>query len=91
MILLKEFLQFKKVIKSNGKLKIYHPGSSFSGTSSHGDIAESLVGSIYSAYINYKTSVDPLRGFNFNESLANIRELTNSEMEEDALSLINGL
>lgn len=80
----KEFLQFKKMITNRGKVKIVHPSSGESG--SHGDIAESLVGSIYSAYQKYKTGIDVLSGMNFNRRIIN-----DDPLVEDELALISGL
>jgi hypothetical protein len=81
-----ELLQFRKVVKGSGKVKVIHPTTKTSG--SHGDIAESLVGSVYSAYKNSKSNMDPLSGFSkeLNTTLAHQKL-----MEEDEMAIINGL
>lgn len=85
-----EFLQFKKVILPNGKMKVTHPGtnSNNSSTNSHGDIAESICGSVYNAYRNSKNGLDPLAGisianFKIKEQLA-----IHDQMDEDELALL---
>lgn len=81
----KEFLQFKKVIRMNNKVKVVHPDSSSSGTGTHGDIAESIAGSVYSAYLRYKSGVDVLSGFNHTlDSLLHKKYLSKDVSEESA-------
>lgn len=74
-----EFLRFKKVLKSNNKYKIVHPPTSEAG--SHGDIAESVVGSIYSAYKSSAQLINPLAGFG-------TKSVVLLEDEEDEYSLM---
>jgi hypothetical protein len=74
-----ELLQFKKELRSGNKVKIVHPGSNHSGTSSHGDIAEALVGSIHSANLNKDSQLDPLRNFNPD----NFTRMINSRLADD--------
>lgn len=54
-----EFKQLRKEIKGQ-KVKVVHPSTAESG--SHGDICEAVCASVHSAYLKYKSGVDPLRG-----------------------------
>lgn len=85
----KEFLQFKKVITRQGKVKVVHPSTSDTG--SHGDIAEALVGSVYSAYERYKSGIDVLSGMNFDRHRASRIDQTLDPLVEDEFSIIAGL
>lgn len=61
-----EFLQFQKVVARNS-VKVTHPSTKTSG--SHGDIAESIVGSIVLADKYKNTIINPLSGIsNFNSN-----------------------
>ena len=84
-----EFLRFKKVVKPNGKIKVTHPSTSSSG--SHGDVAESVVGSIYSAYTRYKSGLDVLQGMNFDKHKMRTREEIEAMNEEDEFNLISSM
>ena len=85
--LMDEFKRFKKVYKGN-TYKVYYERSQ--GSISHGDITESLVGSIYSAYM----STQYLNGRPYDYSgLAQFYEEGNSPdfKTEDEIELLLGL
>lgn len=81
-----EMLQFRKVVKGNGKVRVIHPTTKNSG--SHGDVAESLVGSVYSAYRNSTSNVNPLSGFTNGMNTAVAHQKL---AEEDEFALLQGL
>lgn len=84
-----EFLRFKKIITKNNRVKVVHPSTKSTG--SHGDIAESIVGSVYSAYVRYRAGLDVLSGINFNKhrmrNLDDFKDVT----EEDEFNLISSM
>lgn len=77
-VLYQEFLRFKKEITNNG-YKVYYD-STTSASGSHGDLTEALVGSIYDAYLDSKSQMDPLESFNDDIQLPNVVNSVNKTL-----------